>query len=86
MMKVWTPTDKEIEITQNWGIWSKEVSEFPWFYDEKETCYILEGEVEVNDKSGKSISFRKGDMVQFKKGLECTWKIKKDVKKRYMFG
>ncbi|MBN1466694.1 DUF861 domain-containing protein [candidate division KSB1 bacterium] len=23
----------------NWPIWTKEISEFPWYYDEKETCY-----------------------------------------------
>ncbi|MGL5794873.1 MAG: cupin domain-containing protein, partial [Waterburya sp.] len=29
----------------NWSIWEKEVSEFPWTYDEAETCYFLEGNV-----------------------------------------
>jgi uncharacterized cupin superfamily protein len=29
----------------NWPIWTKEVSEFPWSYDEQETCYFLEGDV-----------------------------------------
>ncbi len=26
-----------------WGIWTREVSRFPWHYDESETCYFLEG-------------------------------------------
>ena len=26
----------------SWPIWTKEVSEFPWTYDEQETCYLLE--------------------------------------------
>ena len=30
---------------RSWGTWTKEVSEFPWTYDEPETCYFLEGEV-----------------------------------------
>jgi uncharacterized cupin superfamily protein len=27
----------------------------------------------------------KGDLVKFPVGLECTWKILKDVKKHYQF-
>ncbi len=29
MMKVWTPSEEEIKQTESWGIWSKEISEFP---------------------------------------------------------
>ena len=28
-----------------WPIWEKEVSEFPWQYEGKETCYVLNGKV-----------------------------------------
>jgi uncharacterized cupin superfamily protein len=86
MMKVWQPNPGEINETQDWGIWNKEVSEFPWYYSERETCYILEGEAEAFDKDGNRIQFKTGDMVQFEQGLECTWKIKKDIRKRYRFG
>ncbi|MBN2485547.1 MAG: cupin domain-containing protein [Bacteroidales bacterium] len=86
MMKVWTPTEREIENTKAWGNWSKEVSEFPWFYDDQETCFILEGEAEVSDEKGNIIRFKAGDMVQFEEGLECVWKITRAVKKRYIFG
>ena len=86
MMKVWQPGQQEIEATDSWGIWTKEESEFPWFYDDKETCYILEGEAEAEDSKGNKIQFRKGDMVQFDQGLECTWRITKAIKKRYRFG
>ena len=30
-----------------WPIWTCEISEFPWTYSEKESCYILDGEIEV---------------------------------------
>jgi hypothetical protein len=33
-------------------IWEKEVSAFPWSYDEPETCLILEGDVEVTPDGG----------------------------------
>ena len=37
----------------SWGIWEKEVSKFPWHYDEQETCYLLEGEVVVTPEAGE---------------------------------
>ena len=86
MMKVWQPNAEEISMTESWGIWSKEASEFPWYYDDIETCYILEGEAEAIDNEGNIIQFKSGDMVRFEKGLHCIWKIKKDIKKRYSFG
>jgi len=85
-MKVKKPSPEEIEQTKNWGTWEKEVSEFPWFYDEKETCLILEGKAEVTAENGDKIIFENGDWVEFEKGLSCTWKITRDIKKRYSFG
>lgn len=69
----------------NWPIWTKEVSRFPWSYDSIEECYLLEGEVTVEPKDGKSVSFGKGDFVSFPKGLDCVWNIKKPVRKHYNF-
>jgi hypothetical protein len=68
-----------------WPIWEKEVSRFDWSYDCIEECYFLEGEVAVETKDGKSVSFGKDDFVTFPKGLSCTWNIKKQVKKHYNF-
>lgn len=86
MMKVWQPTSAEIKNTENWGTWKKEVSEFDWYYDEPEMCYILRGEASVFDKAGNSITFREGDMVKFEQGLKCIWKINKEIEKRFLFG
>jgi len=69
-----------------WPIWTKEASEFPWTYDEQETCYLLEGEVTVTCRDGETARFGQGDLVTFPEGLSCTWKIVKDVKKYYRFG
>ncbi len=85
-MKKWKPTEQEINETNSWGTWSKEASEFPWQYDDMETCYILEGKAEVKSVDGHEITFEKGDMVQFEPGLECTWKIISDINKKYKFG
>ena len=70
----------------DWSIWTKEASEFPWTYDESETCYFLEGEVVVSPEEGEPVEVGKGDLVTFPKGMSCTWKIKKNVKKHFIFG
>lgn len=70
----------------SWPIWTKDASEFPWSYDEQETCYFLEGEVEVTPEGGGAVKMGKGDLVTFPRGMSCTWKILKDVKKHYKFG
>jgi uncharacterized protein len=69
----------------SWPIWECEASEFDWHYDEKETCYIIEGEVEVSFEGGK-VGFKKGDLVIFPEGLSCRWKIINAVRKHYKFG
>jgi len=69
-----------------WPVWEKEVSEFPWEYDEKETCYILEGHVIVTPDNDAPVHFGKGDLVVFEEGLKCTWKITSSVRKHYKFG
>jgi uncharacterized protein len=85
-IEVRKPTDKEKEETKSWGVWEKEISEFPWEYDEKESCLILDGKAEVATDDGKKVSFQKGDLVIFPEGLKCTWKITKPIKKYYKFG
>ena len=70
----------------DWPIWTKEESEFPWTYDDQETCYFLEGDVVVTPDGGKPIEMGKGDLVTFPAGMSCTWKIRNGVKKHYKFG
>lgn len=69
-----------------WPIWSKEVSKFPWRYGDKETAYVLEGEVVVTPEGGEPVSFGKGDLVIFPEGMSCTWEVKKPLRKHYKFG
>ncbi len=68
-----------------WPIWQKEVSTFDWHYEDRETCYLLEGRVKV-ESQGDSVEFGKGDLVTFQKGLDCTWTITEPVRKHYTFG
>lgn len=75
---------RELGVT-NWAIWTKAASEFPWSYDNSETCYFLEGEVIVTPEHGGPVHMGKGDLVTFPTGMSCTWKILQDVKKHYRF-
>lgn len=76
---------KEMEVS-DWPIWTKEISAFPWTYDEQETCYFLKGEVEVTPDGGEPVRMGEGDLVTFPSGMSCTWKISRDVRKHYRFG
>jgi len=69
----------------NWPIWTSEISKFDWHYDQKETCYLLEGRVTVT-AGGEQVSFGAGDLVIFPEGLDCTWDVTAPVKKHYKFG
>ena len=79
----------EEEITQHnilsWPIWTCEISEFDWKYDDRECCYLLEGEVEVSSDI-ETVKFGVGNFVVFPKGLKCHWKVIKPVRKHYSFG
>lgn len=48
-----------------WPIWQKETSEFPWHYDEAETCYFLAGAVTVTPEGGEPVSMGQGDLSGF---------------------
>jgi len=82
------PNEKRLKALgiNEWPIWTKEESEFPWSYDDTETCYFLKGDVVVTPDGGEPVEVGEGDLVVFPKGMFCTWKIRKDVKKHYRFG
>ncbi len=82
------PSPKRLDElgVRSWDIWEKEVSEFAWRYDERETCYLLEGDVIVTPDGGTPVRFGAGDLVTFPAGLSCTWKVLQPVRKHYRFG
>jgi len=68
-----------------WPTWGCEPSTFDWSYEDRETCYLLEGKVTV-EADGTTVAFGKGDLVVFPRGLKCVWKVAETVKKHYRFG
>jgi uncharacterized cupin superfamily protein len=61
------PSKDEKDEAESWPIWEKEVSEFPWEYDTKETIFLIEGNVNVTNEEGKEFHFKEGDYVIFLK-------------------
>lgn len=80
-----TPAKLDAMDVDAWPIWTKEVSKFPWTYDQTEVCYILEGEVIVTPDGGEPVTIQVGDLVTFPAGMSCTWDIKEDIRKHYLF-
>lgn len=74
----------ELDVT-SWPIWEKEASSFPWTYDMKEVCFILEGKVVVTPNGGEPVLIKAGDLVTFPNGMSCHWDISEDIKKHYQF-
>ena len=71
---------------RSWSTWSCDKSEFPWEYSEKESCYILEGQVDVTVENGETISITAGDYVEFPRGLKCRWNVHQAIYKHFLFG
>lgn len=70
----------------DWSIWTKEVSDFPWRYEESETCYFLDGDVTVTPEGGAPVRMGRGDLVTFPAGMACRWEVHAPVRKHYAFG
>ena len=69
---------------RSWPIWACDTSQFDWKYENTESCYLLEGEVEVTSEF-ETVQFSSGDFVVFPKGLKCHWKVRTPVRKHYSF-
>jgi uncharacterized cupin superfamily protein len=80
-----SPMKLEVLGVFDWPIWKKEVSKFPWRYDQQETCYFIRGKVIVTPDGGEPQQFGRGDLVIFPAGLSCTWEVLEPVEKHYDF-
>ncbi len=69
----------------NWSIWECDISTFDWEYSDRESCFILSGEVEVSTE-WEIVNIKRGDFVVFPKNLKCVWNVKSPIKKHYNFG
>ena len=83
-IEVRKPTEEEAKLFKTYPTWECEPSEFPWTYDDKEICLMVEGQVTVTTDEGE-VSFGAGDLVCFPAGLSCTWKVTERVRKHYTF-
>lgn len=81
-----SPTRLETLGVFDWPLWSCEVSDFPWHYDQREVCYLLEGKVLVTPEDGAPLELVAGDLVVFPAGMSCQWEVEKPVRKHYRLG
>lgn len=81
-----SPAKLDVIGVYDWPVWSKEASVFPWKYDQRETCYLLDGEAVVTPDGGSPVTIGAGDLVTFPAGLVCTWNIRQAVRKHYDIG
>jgi len=71
---------------EDWPTWGAGASRFPWIYDERETCYVLEGEVVVTPDGEQPVTIKAGDLATFPAGMSCVWDVKHPLRKHYRFG
>ena len=63
------------------GLWSCTAGRFRWVFAWDEFVHVLEGEVVIQDESGKSTSLQAGDFAHFPRGLKTQWHVPKFVRK-----
>jgi uncharacterized cupin superfamily protein len=80
-----TPAKLDVLFVDDWPTWSKEVSEFDWTYDRKETCYIIEGKAIITPEGEEPVTIQEGDMVFFPRGMKCIWKVIEPIEKHYIY-
>ena len=80
------PAELQALGVAGWPIWTCGASSFPWTYDEREICLLLEGDVTVTPDGGEPVRFGAGDLVVFDAGLSCAWEVHQPVRKHYRFG
>eukprot|EP00899_Mesostigma_viride_P015502 jgi/Mesvir1/23953/Mv10722-RA.1 len=76
---------KELGV-RSWGKWGCGPSKFPWTYSDKETCYLLKGDVIVTPDGGEDVHIKAKDLVIFPAGMGCVWDVKETVDKHFKFG
>jgi len=79
-----SPAKLDVMGVYDWPLWQKEPSEFPWTYEQSETCYFLSGRVTVVPDGGDAVEMGEGDLVSFPVGLSCTWTVHEAVSKHYL--
>ena len=53
---------------KSWPIWECEPSKFPWNYDDKEICLIIEGQAKISTNKGHIYFIKAGDLFEFPAG------------------
>ncbi|CAN0880166.1 hypothetical protein LINGRAHAP2_LOCUS13506 [Linum grandiflorum] len=82
------PSDSKLDAlgVRSWPRWAFAPSKFPWTYSANETSYLLEGKATVYPEgSEEGVEIGAGDLIDFRKGMSCTWEVSVAVYKHYKF-
>jgi uncharacterized cupin superfamily protein len=84
-MKIRQKTVDKTKIeTSGWNSWSCEPSTFDWEYGDDETAYVFEGHVFVKTAT-EEVEIKGGQLVQFPRGMKCTWNVLEPIRKVFTF-
>lgn len=67
---------------ENWLVWEKDISDFDWYYESEEMCYVLKGKARIKTIY-QEVLLEPGDFAIFPAGLRCKWHIEEKFKKHY---
>lgn len=80
------PNERARRLLEACPVWEHEPAVWDAEYDERcETCLIIEGTTVVICGDGESYAFTKGDLVTFRPGMTCVWKVLEPIRKWYIF-
>ena len=65
------------------GVWDSSVGKWEISYSENEFCHLLEGVVELTDKTGSTLRLKAGDAFVIPAGFEGTWETVEPARKYY---
>jgi len=80
--RIWIAAQSsDLRVTQ--GVWDCTAGRFNWNYTWDEFVVVLDGEVTIEEESGKTLILRKGDFAYFPLGLKTKWHVPKYIKKTF---
>jgi uncharacterized cupin superfamily protein len=66
------------------GVWESTPGRWRVSYTENEFCHITEGEVVIEDASGRQWTFKPGDSFVIPAGFAGVWHVRKPLRKLYV--
>ena len=63
------------------GAWECTAGKFQWIFGWDEFVQIQEGEAQIRDETGRTVTLRRGDLAFFPVGMKTFWHVPNYVRK-----